>query len=177
MIQIKEFLADPTGPDTGAEYISLFNNGDVSVSLAGWSLKDKSGKTFNLSGYSLESRQELKLFSSATKIILNNSDETVSLFNSAQELADELVLSGKAITGQATMKFDQLTFEVRAKLFDDLAGSSLPRPQEVTAQVFGFWFIISFILALVSMFVMRTLNQEKSLKNLIPENQIANLPF
>lgn len=161
MIQIKEFLADPVGPDTGAEYISLFNNGDTAVSLFSWSLQDKSGKSFYLSGYSLPAGKELRLFSSATKITLNNSDEMVSLFDGAGKLVDELALSGKAISGQATMKLDKLTAEVRAKLFDDLAGSSLAKTQPMTGQVVGFWFITSLVLALAAVFAMRTIKDNE----------------
>lgn len=161
MVVIKEFLADPTGPDTGAEYISLLNNGTSSVSFVGWQLKDKSGKAFNLSGYTLPAGKELRLFSSATKITLNNSDEAVSLFDSTGSLVDELVLSGKAIAGQATMRLSELTAEVRAKLFDDLAGDSLPTAMPVTASVFSFWFITSLVLALAAVLVMRTIKEHE----------------
>jgi len=161
MIVIKEFLADPSGPDTGAEYISLSNNGTTTVSLTGWQLKDKSGKAFGLSGYSVPAGKELRLFSSATKITLNNSDEAVSLFDSTGSLVDELVLSGKAITGQATMKLDKLTAEVRAKLFDDLAGTTLPAPSSVTGQLLGFWFITSLVLALAAMLAIRTIKEDE----------------
>lgn len=161
MIVIKEFLADPTGPDTGAEYISLLNNGSTTVSLTGWKLQDKSGKAFSLSAYSLPAGKELRLFSSATKITLNNSDEAVSLFDASGALIDELTLSGKAITGQATMKLDRLTAEVRTKLFDELAGGSVPAAKTVTAQVFGFWFVTSLVLALAAMLAIRTIKDNE----------------
>ena len=161
MIVIKEFLADPTGPDTGAEHISLFNNGTTTVSFAGWKIQDKSGKVFSLSGYTLPAGKELRLFSSATKITLNNSDETVSLFDASGVLADELVLSGKAISGQATMRLDRLTAEVRARMFDDLAGESLPDAAPATASAFGFWFITSLVLALAAVLVMRTIKEHE----------------
>ncbi len=165
MVVIKEFLADPNGPDTGAEYISLFNNGTTTASLAGWKIQDKSGKAFNLSGYVLPAGKELRLFSSATKITLNNSDEVVSLFDSSGKLVDELVLSGKAISGQATMKLDKLTTEVRTKLFDDLAGESLPDVAPAGASVFGFWFITSLVLALAATLAIRTIKDNE------PDNQ------
>src|SRR5687767_4349863 len=110
---IKNFLADPAGPDAGFEYITLSNTTDAAISLSGWNLKDKSGKQFSLSGYTLPAGKDLRFFSSATKITLNNSDEVVSLFDPAGALADELVLSGKAISGEPTVKFDKLTAEMR----------------------------------------------------------------
>lgn len=161
MVRIKEFLADPTGPDTGAEYISLVNDGDEAILLTGWKLQDKSGKTFNLSEYTLPAGKEMRLFSSATKITLNNSDETVLLFDATGALADELVLSGKAITGQATMKLDKFTAEVRSKFFDDLAGSSLSNLQPPTSNPFIFWFITSVVLALAAMLAMRTIKDNE----------------
>jgi hypothetical protein len=160
MVVIKEFLADPIGPDTGAEYISLLNNGSTTASLSGWQLKDKSGKTFSLSGYSLPAGKELRLFSSATKITLNNSDETVSLFDASGKLIDELVLAGKAVSGQVTVEMTQLTGELRGKMFDDLAGSTMPASASMAGQVIGFWFITSMVLALAAALTMRTIKDD-----------------
>jgi|GEM_PF-3409586 len=160
MIAIKDFLADPKGPDTGAEYISLINNGSTTVSLAGWSIKDKSGKTFVLSGYSLPAGKQLRLFSSATKITINNSSEAISLFDASGKLVDELVLSGKAIEGQPFSRITTLTKEVQAKLFDASIVDKLPAYQPAMSQVFIVWFVTASLLALAAVLVMRTIKED-----------------
>jgi len=161
-VVIKSFLADPAGADTGAEYISLFNSGDAAVALSGWSVRDKSGKTFGLSGYTLPAGKELRLFSSVTKITLNNSDEVVSLFDGAGTLVDELSLVGKAVSGEPTLKFTALTADLRGKLFDDLASSSLPVHRAQTGEVLAFWLITSAFLALAAVFGMRTIKEDEN---------------
>ncbi len=161
-IVIKEFLADPTGPDTGAEYITLINTGDVVASLSGWSVRDKSGKSFNLSGYELPVGKQLRLFSSATKITLNNSDESVTLVDASGKVVDELALVGKATSGQPTMRLSELTAEVKAQLFDDLAGKTLPAQAGATGEIFMFWFITAALLALAATAAMRTIKEDEN---------------
>ncbi len=161
MIIIKEFLADPAGPDAGAEYISLMNNGDAAIPLTGWSLKDKSGKAFSLTGYTLPAGKELRFFSSVTKLTLNNTGEVVSLFDGAGALVDKLALSGKAIPGQPFMRVVDMSAEVHAKLFDDLAGAPLPQVSPVFSNLLIFWFFTSLLLALAAMLAMRTIKDGK----------------
>lgn len=160
MISIKEFLADPAGPDTGAEYIALFNNGTTTVSLVGWKLQDKSGKTFDLSYYSIPAGKQLRLFSSATKITLNNSGETVSLFNASGLLVDELTQTGKAISGEAFIRMSDLSPALRAQFFDKLATTSLSTPVVPIGQVVLFWLPVSILLALAAVFIMRTIKED-----------------
>lgn len=159
MIVIKEFLADPAGPDTGAEYIALFNSGTTTVSLIGWRLQDKSGKAFDLSPYSVPAGKQLRLFSSATKITLNNSGETVSLFNASGLLIDELAQTGKAISGEAFRRISDLSPALRAQFFDELATTSLPVSAAPTGQVVLFWLPVSILLALAAVFIMRTIRE------------------
>lgn len=96
---IKEFLPNPVGNDQAGEYVKIFNDSPAAVLFNGWSLKDASGKVYQLSG-SLEARQELLLPYSQTKIILNNNGEQIFLYDSAGKLIDQLSYSGQAEEGR-----------------------------------------------------------------------------
>ena len=100
---IKEFLPNPVGPDKAGEYIKIFNDGDKAVNLAGWKVSDASKKSFTLSGI-LDPKQELILFSTKTKISLNNNGETIFLADSKSVLADKLGYTGAAEEGKVIIK-------------------------------------------------------------------------
>ncbi|TSC95800.1 MAG: Nucleic acid binding OB-fold tRNA/helicase-type, partial [Parcubacteria group bacterium Athens1014_26] len=100
---IKEFLPNPVGADKDGEYIKIFNDGISGVSLAGWKLKDASGKSFSLVG-NLKSGQELTLSYSQTKINLNNNGETVYLYDNTGKQIDKLSYSGAAEEGKGIMR-------------------------------------------------------------------------
>jgi len=96
---IKEFLPNPVGSDKGGEYIKIFNDSERSVDLAGWKVSDASKKEFVLSGV-INSKQELVLFSTKTKISLNNNGEAIFLVDPKEILIDELRYSGVAEEGR-----------------------------------------------------------------------------
>ncbi|MDO8442668.1 MAG: lamin tail domain-containing protein [bacterium] len=100
---IKEFLPNPVGADKDGEYIKIFNDGNVSVSLVGWKISDASNKSFSLSG-SIQPSGELKLIYSQTKLSLNNGGETVFLFDANGALADKLGYTGAAEEGKIILK-------------------------------------------------------------------------
>jgi hypothetical protein len=100
---VKEFLPNPVGADKDGEYIKIFNDGDKAVNLAGWKISDASKKSFTLSG-TLDSKQELVLFSAQTKISLNNNGETIFLTDSKGALADKLGYTGVAEEGKIILK-------------------------------------------------------------------------
>lgn len=100
---IKEFLPNPVGADKTGEYIKIFNDGDKAVSLTGWKVSDTSNKSFTLSGM-LDSKQELVLFSTQTKISLNNNGETIFLTDSKGVLMDKLGYTGVVEEGKVILK-------------------------------------------------------------------------
>jgi len=131
---IREFLPNPEGRDTEGEYIVLLNDSQESVDLAGWQIKDLSGKIFRLSGR-LESSQELKLFYSTTKIALNNNGETLYLIDPSGALVHELGYTGTAAEGRVVSQIIELSEEIREKLFESppnnlsFISPSIPLPQ------------------------------------------------
>lgn len=97
---INEFFPNPVGKDTDGEFIELFNNSQNEVSLAGWKIKDASGKTFILN-QKIPSGGYLVLNYKTTKISLNNDAETIFLYDSAGKLIDKVGFSGGSIEGKS----------------------------------------------------------------------------
>ena len=87
-VSISELLPNPAGSDTAGEWIELHNAGDVPQSLAGWALKDASGKTYLFHLESVPARGFLVLPYSTTKISLNNSGDTIFLYDASGALVD-----------------------------------------------------------------------------------------
>jgi len=119
MIQIREVLPNPKGADKGGEYIVLFNNSSQTIQLAGWQLKDASGKSADLSRYTINSGGQLKLTNAQTGITLNNSSESVALINPAGAMADFFAYNVAAPEGVPFFHNAELTPEIKAMLFDE----------------------------------------------------------
>ena len=120
MLLIKEFLPDPVGSDTDAEYITIVNRGEEAVDLTGMKIADLTGKSFNLLGV-LSPNEEIQVFSKVTKIRLNNSGEVVFLYNSLGEEIDQLSYSGKAIPGKPIVRHSELAPREQLGFFDESA--------------------------------------------------------
>ncbi|MBI2035376.1 MAG: lamin tail domain-containing protein [Candidatus Liptonbacteria bacterium] len=95
MLRINEFLPNPAGKDTAGEFIELYNSGFTPINLSGFSLRDKSGKVFKLSG-SIEPQSFRIFWRKETKISLNNINEKVFLFDNSGAL-----LQGAGFLGEA----------------------------------------------------------------------------
>lgn len=79
---INEFLPDPVGSDTTAEFIELFTTGSETVDLAGWKLDDADGGSaaYTLpAGTTIRAGAYLSFSRSETKLALNNEGDTVRL--------------------------------------------------------------------------------------------------
>ncbi len=93
---ISEFLPNPAGKDTEGEWIKLFNDGQEMVDLAGWQIKDASGKTFTLKNQRIGPSEYLTLDYKTTKIALNNNGETLFLYDQDGRLVDKADFTGNA---------------------------------------------------------------------------------
>lgn len=101
MLQITEWLPNPTGADADGEWIELFNNGSAPVNLAGWKLVMKSGKSFafkngaiSAGGYKVFTRKE-------TKLTLKNQDEGISLIEPSGRVVQKSEFFGTAPEGKS----------------------------------------------------------------------------
>lgn len=80
-ITITDVLPNPTGSDSGNETVTLTYTGDDIADISGWTLQDKSGRTYTFpSGTQLNSGDnEIKLL--INSMPLNNSGDKISLRN------------------------------------------------------------------------------------------------
>lgn len=79
---INEFLPDPIGSDTTAEFIELFNTGSETIDLAGWKLDDADGGSaayMIFAGTTIRGGAYLSFNRSETKLALNNEGDMVRL--------------------------------------------------------------------------------------------------
>ncbi len=157
---IKEFLPNPIGDDKEGEYILLLN-GKSEISLAGWKIKDASGKEFLLKG-NLGAGQGLRLTYIETKISLNNNGEKLFLYDADGNLIDELGYSGQATEGQIINKLQiankQITDENLNLPNTFIAGNS------ITRSAIFLDFITSGILAAIGLYILVQLEKKLNQK-------------
>jgi hypothetical protein len=108
---INELSPNPVGKDTEGEYIKIYNDSDALISLSGWSIKDVSGKTFVVLQKSVPARGFLVLDYQTTKISLNNSGDTIYLYDQNKNLVDKLEYS-QNISDDVVVKKDITTGKV-----------------------------------------------------------------
>ncbi len=159
MIQIREVLPNPKGTDKGGEYIVLFNNSSQTIQLAGWHLKDASGKTANLGGYTIAAGGQLKLSDAQTGISLNNSSESVALINPAGSIADFFTYNTQAAEGVPFFHNAELTPEVRAMLFDEFVPHQ-PSDAPVRGGVVLLMLLTAAILAGIAVYVIKQVKDD-----------------
>lgn len=101
-VRISEFIPDPTGKDEEGEWIELENTMSENVSLCGWELDDFDGgsKPFFLDTFVIPPKGFLLLPRRETKIALNNSDDSVRLFQPGGNLIEEISY-GKSEDGES----------------------------------------------------------------------------
>jgi lamin tail-like protein len=84
-LRIVRLLPDPEGSDEENESITLRNTGNASMSLAGWSLRDLSGKTWSLDGVgTIAAGDEREVKRNGQPMSLNNDGDTIELLDPQQ---------------------------------------------------------------------------------------------
>lgn len=89
---INEILSNPIGNETEGEFIELYNKSEAPASLALFTLRDasKTGLYTFPTGTSIAGKDYLVLMRSISKLSLNNSNETLSLFDTSGTLIDSV---------------------------------------------------------------------------------------
>ena len=100
MVYLNEWLPNPAGTDTGAEWIELFNDGGEKVFLQNWTIVSGNGKKFILSGKSINAGGYLVLKQPETKLTLRNQNESLSLYDNQGKLAEQSSFLGSAPEGK-----------------------------------------------------------------------------
>ncbi|MDO8260145.1 MAG: lamin tail domain-containing protein, partial [Candidatus Magasanikbacteria bacterium] len=91
-IIINELLPAPSKNDKDGEWIEIYNRGDVKINLLNWKIKDNSndfGFVFS-KDFWLANNSYHVLKSSESKISLNNDFDLIQLFDSENNLIDEI---------------------------------------------------------------------------------------
>jgi endonuclease YncB( thermonuclease family) len=123
-VVFESVLPNAEGSDTGNEEITLGNKLDEPVSLLGWTMMDASGAEKKLLDLSLEARGSLLLFSSDFKLSLNNSDESLTLFDPTGNLIDTVRWKTSA-SGQWLLNPDSLKEDMQAEVVRVIDGDTL----------------------------------------------------
>lgn len=104
---ISEFLPNPIGKDQDGEFIELRNETSKIAVVDGFKLIDKKGKIFILHG-EVAPNGFLVLTKKETKLALNNSDETIFLYNRGGALIDTAGFLGTAKEGASLVRSGNL---------------------------------------------------------------------
>ncbi|MFH1661844.1 MAG: lamin tail domain-containing protein [Candidatus Falkowbacteria bacterium] len=102
-IIINEILPNPEGDDNDGEWVEIKNKGEENINLLNWELDDSEGGSSPykfLSDIWLEPKMIYLIDRADSGIALNNSEDSVRIFNNFNELIDEVeyasVLEGKS---------------------------------------------------------------------------------
>jgi hypothetical protein len=99
-LRIRALLPNPEGPDEGREQVMLGNGTAEAVHLTGWTLRDRAGNRFTLTGV-IPAQQQLTITMQEVSMPLNNSGDDVSLLDPQGQLRHHVSYSaGQAASGQ-----------------------------------------------------------------------------
>lgn len=111
MVYINEFLPNPVGADAAGEFVELYNDSGVVVSLAGWKLGVGTASTtsvipaktkpFSLAGFSVPAHGYLVLPRAKTKLSLKNVDGGLLLYGLDGKVTDRATFLGTAPEGKS----------------------------------------------------------------------------
>jgi len=80
-IIISEIFPNPAGNDSEAEFIEVYNKSESDVNLAGWRLGDETNKRYTVKeNLIIKTKEYLVIYREDSGIALNNSGDTVKLF-------------------------------------------------------------------------------------------------
>ncbi|MEI6741651.1 MAG: lamin tail domain-containing protein [bacterium] len=105
-LELSELLPDPASPLTDAtdEYIEIYNPTANLVDLSGWKLRDESGDEYLIKNIQIDPLEHLAIYVSDSKIILNNTGDSVVLIDPNGKVVDETANYGNAEVGLSWIK-------------------------------------------------------------------------
>lgn len=116
-------LPNPEGTDGGNEQITLRNKLNEPIGLLGWTIMDASGAEKPFPDLLLEAQGSLTVLSSDFKLSLNNSDESLTLFDPAGQLIDTVKWKSSA-SGQWLFNADSLKDGMTAEVIRVVDGDT-----------------------------------------------------
>lgn len=119
-INISEVFPNPEGEDQDQEWIEITNGGDSTIDLGNWALDDgpEGSEPYLIPGGTLIEPGQTLIFGRAdTKLALNNSKESVRLFDYKGEPMDEIYFES-SVEGESYSKIQlEKTSSLSASLF------------------------------------------------------------
>lgn len=161
MIFVKEIYPNPSGSDTGMEWIKLSNNSPENTRLNKWVIKDASGKSYILGDISIAGYSDLILKNSETKILLGNKGDSVLLYDSAGHQVDGFIYKTDVRDGGIVSRDGVVRFQMN----EDLIENNLPPVEAMIAKTLspsflGTALIVGIVFACMALFVVRKLSEE-----------------
>ncbi len=121
-VRIASLLPNPSGDERINEYVVLRNDGTHAVDLAGWTLKDRSAKTWALDEWGiLLPGRELTILRNGQAMSLNNGGDTIVLLDSAGNVWHTVVY-GRVAEGQIVVVDAEAPKVKMARLLPNPAG-------------------------------------------------------
>lgn len=117
-IIISEIFPNPAGSDNENEFIELYNKGDRDIDLTGWELGDDSKKKYEITGSAksqistiIKTKGYFAIYRSESKIALNNSGDSVKLYQPLKDEPLQIVKYEKTIEGWSyNLNYESLQF-------------------------------------------------------------------
>lgn len=104
-IFISEIFPNPRGDDRAGEFVELYNAGERDINLSGWAIANGTKKYFIKAEAGgtpmIKAKSYLAIYRSQSKIALNNSGDSVKLFQPLKESAPPAVKYKEAVEGQS----------------------------------------------------------------------------
>ena len=92
-MHIRSLLPNPDGPDEGREQVTIGNGTAEAVELTGWTLHDRAGNRFALTGM-VPAQQQLMITMREFSMPLNNSGDDISLLDPQGQVRHHVSYSG-----------------------------------------------------------------------------------
>ncbi|MBI5729179.1 MAG: lamin tail domain-containing protein [Candidatus Magasanikbacteria bacterium] len=106
-VLISEIFPNPPGADQG-EFIELFNSASASISLAGWKLETNNGKGFTIpEKTSINPGGYLVFYRAATRLVLDNTKESVTLKTPDDVVADRVTYNQSEPNQSLSLRNDE----------------------------------------------------------------------
>ncbi len=161
MLYLKELYPNPPGSDAGQEWIKIGNDGEETMSLVGWKLKDASGKVYIFKDGYILGKSDLVVKSSQTKISLGNKGDEVFLYDFDGRLADSLSYGGDAREGAIISKTGDFYFSEGENLIEqDAPGASALAIDAIPGSFWGAAIALGIVFAFMALFVIKRMNED-----------------
>ncbi|MBN1258157.1 lamin tail domain-containing protein [Candidatus Peregrinibacteria bacterium] len=139
MLVFYSALPNPDGPDEGKEAVTLLNRFSSAIDLSGWKLEDAQGHAYVFTEGQIPSSSEYTVRQDVFEFVLNNSDESIRLFDPAGNAMDEMGWA-ESLPEQVIYNFYFLPAELHAFVTQVVDGDTFKvnfESREITVRLIG----------------------------------------